>query len=128
MGSVRREAPRQTTDPSSSGRKLAARKINERVKLGASFLNTLSLAVLGAAIIVPAFNETIHLPPLARWASGRNGLTFSGPMALSFPSQRGLIRVRRILDQLRSAARRHRRGRHRNHVRRFQVLAVRQQI
>src|SRR4051812_1495901 len=83
MGSVWREAPRQMTDPSSSGRKLAARKINERVKLGASFLNTLSVAVLGAAIIVPAFNETIHLPPLARWASGRNGLTFSGPMALS---------------------------------------------
>ena len=46
-------------DPASE-RKLAAKRMNERVKLGASFLNTLGLAVIGAALVVPAFSPTGH--------------------------------------------------------------------
>ncbi len=36
-----------------SERKLRAKRQNERIKLLASFLNTLSLAFLGAAFVVP---------------------------------------------------------------------------
>jgi len=39
-------------DPIASERRLRAKRLNERVKLAASFLNTLSLAVVGAAFIV----------------------------------------------------------------------------
>ena len=34
-------------------RKLAARRANERVKLASGFLNTLGLAILGAAFVLP---------------------------------------------------------------------------
>ena len=40
----------ETTDVQ---RRLRARRQNERVKLLVSFLNTLSLAILGAAFVVP---------------------------------------------------------------------------
>ncbi|CAA9317123.1 MAG: hypothetical protein AVDCRST_MAG90-805 [uncultured Microvirga sp.] len=42
-----------TPDPVASERKLRAKRYNERVKLGASFLNTLSLAIWGAAFVIP---------------------------------------------------------------------------
>jgi hypothetical protein len=40
-------------DPIASERKLKARRANEHLKLMASFLNTLSLAVIGAAFVIP---------------------------------------------------------------------------
>ena len=40
-------------DPIASERRLGAKRLNERQKLIASFLNTLSLAVIGAAFIGP---------------------------------------------------------------------------
>lgn len=40
-------------DPSASERKLRARRTNEHLKPMASFLNTLSLAVVGAAFVIP---------------------------------------------------------------------------
>jgi hypothetical protein len=38
-------------------RKLAAKRINERLKLLASFFNALALGVIGAGFIVPVVNE-----------------------------------------------------------------------
>lgn len=55
-------------DPSIPERKLAAKRANERVKLTASSLNTVGLAVIGAALIVPTFNETVHLNRIAQGA------------------------------------------------------------
>jgi hypothetical protein len=40
-------------DPIPSERKLRAKRANEHLKLVASFLNTLSLAVIGAAFVIP---------------------------------------------------------------------------
>ncbi len=40
-------------DPIAPERRLRAKRQNERVKLIVSFLNTLSLAIIGAAFIVP---------------------------------------------------------------------------
>ncbi|MBM0206915.1 hypothetical protein JNW90_30850 [Micromonospora sp. STR1s_5] len=40
-------------DPIASERRLRARRQNERVKLIVSFLNTLSLAIIGAAFVIP---------------------------------------------------------------------------
>ena len=45
------------TEPEGSARKLRAKRANEHLKLVASFLNTLSLAVLGAAFIVPGITS-----------------------------------------------------------------------
>jgi hypothetical protein len=71
-----------TPDPSTAERKLAAKRFNERVKLGASFLSTLAVGILGAAVIVPLFSPGIRpsvpavgagilvgvsLHPLAQW-------------------------------------------------------------
>ena len=42
-----------TAPESGSERKLQAKRTNEHLKLVASFLNTLSLAVIGAAFVVP---------------------------------------------------------------------------
>ena len=41
------------TDPEAAERRLRAKRLNEHLKLMASFLNTLSLAVIGAAFVVP---------------------------------------------------------------------------
>ena len=40
-------------DPEASARKLRAKRTNEQVKLTAFSLNTLSLAVVGAAFVIP---------------------------------------------------------------------------
>ena len=40
-------------DPEGSARKLRAKRTNEHLKLIASSLNTLSLAVVGAAFVIP---------------------------------------------------------------------------
>lgn len=40
-------------DMSDAERKLAAKRHNEHMKLGATFLNALSIALLGAAVIIP---------------------------------------------------------------------------
>ena len=40
-------------EPTASGRKLKAKRHNERVKLAASALNTLAIGIIGAAFIVP---------------------------------------------------------------------------
>jgi hypothetical protein len=42
-----------TDDGAASDRKLRARRQNERLKLASTSLNTLSLAIVGAAFIVP---------------------------------------------------------------------------
>lgn len=55
-----------TLDPSTAERKLAAKRNNERIKLGATFLNTLAIGVLGAAVIVPSFNPDIQPGILSR--------------------------------------------------------------
>ena len=44
-------------DPIVSERKLRAKRQNERVKLAASALNTLALAIAGAAFIVPGMTS-----------------------------------------------------------------------
>jgi hypothetical protein len=44
-------------DPVASERRLRAKRQNERVKLLASFLNTLGLAIIGAAIVVPGVSS-----------------------------------------------------------------------
>jgi hypothetical protein len=40
-------------DPIAAERRLRAKRINERLKLLASFLNTLGLAIIGAAFVIP---------------------------------------------------------------------------
>jgi hypothetical protein len=40
-------------DAESPGRKLRAKRTNEHLKLVAAFLNTLALAVIGAAFVIP---------------------------------------------------------------------------
>jgi hypothetical protein len=49
--------------PDDPRRRLGAKRQNERVKLGASFLNTAAIAVLGAAFIVPAVSGSGNI----RW-------------------------------------------------------------
>ena len=44
-------------DPIDAERRLRAKRQNERLKLLVSFLNTLGLAVLGAAFVVPGINS-----------------------------------------------------------------------
>ena len=56
----------ETPDPSAAGRKLAAKRNNERVKLAATFLTTLAVGTIGAAVIVPSFNPDIRLDALPR--------------------------------------------------------------
>ena len=51
-------------DPETSARKLRAKRNNERVKLTAVSLNTLALAILGAAFIVPGVTSFDNV----RWA------------------------------------------------------------
>jgi hypothetical protein len=41
------------TDPAAAERRLRAKRTNEHLKLAVSFLNTLSLAIIGAAFVVP---------------------------------------------------------------------------
>jgi len=58
-----------TPDPPTAERKLAARRFNERVKLSASFLSTLAVGTLGAAVIVPLFSPAIQ-PSVAAVGAG----------------------------------------------------------
>ena len=51
-------------DPIASERRLRAKRVNERLKLLASFLNTLGLAVIGAALVVPGIASLASV----RWA------------------------------------------------------------
>jgi hypothetical protein len=44
-------------------RRLRAKRNNERYKLAASFLNTIAIAILGAAFIIPSISS----PDLIRW-------------------------------------------------------------
>lgn len=53
--------------PDTGARKLAARKWNERLKLGITTLNTAAMAIFGAAFIAPTVAKTGHLTPI--WIS-----------------------------------------------------------
>jgi len=55
-----------------SARKLAAKRINERVKLLANLLNSLGIGVIGAGVIVPGVHDPtrITLQTLAWIATG----------------------------------------------------------
>ncbi len=50
--------------PEPGERRLRAKRVNEHVKLGVSALNTLSLAITGAALVVPGVTsfDTIRWP------------------------------------------------------------------
>jgi hypothetical protein len=50
-------------EPTAAERKLTARRTNEHLKLAASFLNTLALAIIGAAFVVPGVTSL----ELVRW-------------------------------------------------------------
>jgi len=52
------------TELTSSERKLRAKRANERVKLAAGALNTLALAVVGAAFVIPGVTSLANV----RWA------------------------------------------------------------
>lgn len=67
-------------DPIASERRLRAKRQNERVKLLASFLNTLALAIIGAAFVVPGVGSLSSV----RWAWIPVGLVlhFSAQTAL----------------------------------------------
>ena len=51
-------------DPEASARKLRAKRTNERVKLTTVSLNTLALAIVGAAFIIPGVTSLENV----RWA------------------------------------------------------------
>jgi type IV secretory pathway TrbD component len=51
-------------DPEASARKLRAKRANERLKLAAGALNTLALATVGAAFIIPGVTSLENV----RWA------------------------------------------------------------
>ena len=51
-------------DPEASARKLRAKRANERLKLAAGALNTLALAIVGAAFIIPGITSLENV----RWA------------------------------------------------------------
>lgn len=46
----------EPTNPSRSGQKFARKRFNEHVKLLSSFVNTLSLGILGAGLVIPVVN------------------------------------------------------------------------
>lgn len=48
-------------------RKLAAKRTNERVKLGYTTVNALAIGVLGAAVIVPGVSSVASLLEFQRW-------------------------------------------------------------
>jgi hypothetical protein len=51
-------------DPEASARKLRAKRTNERVKLTTVSLNTLALAIVGAAFVIPGVTSLENV----RWA------------------------------------------------------------
>ena len=55
-----------TVDPDASARKLVAKRINERVKLFAGFLNALAIGVVGTALIVPVVQRLEELLDIQR--------------------------------------------------------------
>lgn len=58
MGEDGRPDDRVRTDLAmASARKLAAKRINERLKLLANLLNSLAIGVIGAGVIVPAVRD-----------------------------------------------------------------------
>ena len=48
-------------------RRLAAKRSNERVKLAATSLNAIALAVLGTAFVIPAINNPLSLLSPGPW-------------------------------------------------------------
>ena len=53
---------REPADPRSAlNRKLAANRINERLKLLANLLNSLAIGVIGAGVIVPGVRDPTHV-------------------------------------------------------------------
>jgi hypothetical protein len=53
---------REPTDPTQAlDRKLAAKRINERLKLLANLLNSLAIGVIGAGVIVPGVRDPTHV-------------------------------------------------------------------
>ena len=53
--------PEPSSPALASSRKLAAKRINERVKLLASLLNSLAIGVIGAAVIVPGVQDPTRI-------------------------------------------------------------------
>jgi predicted anti-sigma-YlaC factor YlaD len=74
-------------EPTAAERKLTARRTNEHLKLAASFLNALALAIIGAAFVVPGVTSL----ELVRWiCSGRTALTSDGALYVAAPQERRL--------------------------------------
>ena len=53
--------------PEDKRRRLAAKRNNERVKLAATSLNALALALLGAAFLIPALSNAAVLLTVEPW-------------------------------------------------------------
>lgn len=69
----------------SPGEKLEARRFNERVKLFANYANTLGVAVLAGAVIVPAVNQqTPGAPVHWLWVPASLVLHIAGLIELQF--------------------------------------------
>lgn len=68
--------------PRDRRRRLAAKRVNERLKLGAAFLNAIGIGVVGAAFIIPGVADLTAV----RWAWLPFGLALHGlgHVALSF--------------------------------------------
>ena len=54
--------------PDDIARRLASKRFNERVKLGATFLNNCAVATLVGAVVIPATQDVSKLG-LVQWAS-----------------------------------------------------------
>lgn len=68
-----------------AARKLAAKKLNEHIKLFGSFANTVGAAIVGAAFILPYIKDHSDLPPDApRWVVIGLVLPLVGHVALRF--------------------------------------------
>lgn len=70
-------------DRAAKHRKLAAKRLNEHLKLVASALNTIGIAVLGAAFILPAIGGSVGGGSIT-WIAVAVGLHMCGHVALRF--------------------------------------------